>query len=432
MKLYQALTFLSILMFIAESSVGKSISNLDTIRSGRFRIPSRSIPGLKPCKRVIINPLTGEKRIVDCPDSEPSNSNPQPEPTPTEPTQTDSYLAYDYFDTDAVDFSMTNAFLLASASIYVYKPPYWGQENEQAVSVYEDDPYIRGLIAQGTSFTTYLKAKMEEFGLPQEGTVFVEEPGADAHGAVFSNDEIVILAFRGSDSMLDYFANFNVELEARKEWGQDVLVHHGDAMALEFIFDELAEKVVERMEEGKTLWITGHSLGGAMAVLAAMQFETDPNLPQVQGVHTFGNPRVGNFAFKEAYDTIGLGARTWRWAIEGDPAPNLIGYGPYTHCQRFPEAEVCTPIGCWTKPAFDVCGTGIAQYEHVGVSHLVYDISTSVNDPDYSNIEIEKGGNTYSLEVKLDTDDIGLQNTASGINIEHLLYDDVVLSKVFY
>jgi triacylglycerol lipase len=46
------------------------------------------------------------------------------------------------------------------------------------------------------------------------------------------------------------------------------------------------------------MWVTGHSLGGAMAVLVAAELQ--PN----GGLHTFGQPRVGNSAFLKTLDGI--------------------------------------------------------------------------------------------------------------------------------
>lgn len=59
------------------------------------------------------------------------------------------------------------------------------------------------------------------------------------------------------------------------------------------------------------LYVTGHSLGGALAVLAAERL-TACGYP-VMEVHTFGGPRVGDYAWAQAYEAR-LGRRTWRHA----------------------------------------------------------------------------------------------------------------------
>ena len=61
---------------------------------------------------------------------------------------------------------------------------------------------------------------------------------------------------------------------------------------------------VARLSRDQTtrLFLTGHSLGGALAVLAGavLQFETNRS---VTGVYTYGQPRVGDPDFSAAFDS---------------------------------------------------------------------------------------------------------------------------------
>ena len=50
------------------------------------------------------------------------------------------------------------------------------------------------------------------------------------------------------------------------------------------------------MEAKRKIWMTGHSLGAALATLAADRYGN------VQGVYTFGSPRVGDGAFKKNFE----------------------------------------------------------------------------------------------------------------------------------
>ena len=70
------------------------------------------------------------------------------------------------------------------------------------------------------------------------------------------------------------------------------------------------------------LLITGHSLGGALALLCAhrLALQTVP----IHSVHTFGQPRVGDHAFAAAYDSL-LGDRTYRVVNQNDVVPRLPG-----------------------------------------------------------------------------------------------------------
>ena len=95
----------------------------------------------------------------------------------------------------------------------------------------------------------------------------------------------------------------------------------------------------------KPLCITGHSLGGAIASLAAL-FLSREGL-RVVAVYTFGSPRVGNAAFREQYDrtpVVGpsadimdppgafLGDISYRVIAAGDMVPLLPGlFDGYRH-----------------------------------------------------------------------------------------------------
>ena len=62
----------------------------------------------------------------------------------------------------------------------------------------------------------------------------------------------------------------------------------------------------------KKLIIAGHSLGGAMATLSAVDFihsEYDRDVPIL--VYTFGSPRVGNIAFANLYEGLNDSVSTW-------------------------------------------------------------------------------------------------------------------------
>ena len=52
---------------------------------------------------------------------------------------------------------------------------------------------------------------------------------------------------------------------------------------------------------GRPVWFTGHSLGAALATIGAARYAT---VAQVQGLYTFGSPRVGNAAFAQTVPGI--------------------------------------------------------------------------------------------------------------------------------
>ncbi|MGI9270772.1 MAG: lipase family protein, partial [Woeseiaceae bacterium] len=65
------------------------------------------------------------------------------------------------------------------------------------------------------------------------------------------------------------------------------------------------------------VWITGHSLGGALATMAAARLLGEEVLrpDEIGGVYTFGQPRVGDQMFADAYE---IGARHFRVVHDND------------------------------------------------------------------------------------------------------------------
>jgi triacylglycerol lipase len=67
----------------------------------------------------------------------------------------------------------------------------------------------------------------------------------------------------------------------------------------------------------RPLWITGHSLGAALATLAASRLSGDGSV-RLQGAYTFGSPRVGDGAFGTA-----IGVPIYRFRNDSDIVPHL-------------------------------------------------------------------------------------------------------------
>lgn len=80
---------------------------------------------------------------------------------------------------------------------------------------------------------------------------------------------------------------------------------------------------------GKPVWFTGHSLGGALATVAAFRADA----PTAQGLYTFGSPRVGNAKFVRAFQEKFAGP-CFRFIHGADvvtelpPGELVLGYQP--------------------------------------------------------------------------------------------------------
>jgi pimeloyl-ACP methyl ester carboxylesterase len=101
-----------------------------------------------------------------------------------------------------------------------------------------------------------------------------------------------VLCFRGSCDPRHWVLNVNALLV---DWPGGGKVHMGFQQAYSKLKQSLQDELNER--PATTLIITGHSLGAALAQLAA----SDLDIP-CRGVYTFGSPRPGNGDFRDALE----------------------------------------------------------------------------------------------------------------------------------
>jgi len=114
---------------------------------------------------------------------------------------------------------------------------------------------------------------------------------------VLRNRDIILVAFRGTDALDDFRTNFNV-LYKRSPLG---LVHRGFMKAVNALWAEFAAVVQDLRDSDQRLWFTGHSLGGALAVLASIKAHFESGVP-VGGLYTFGQPPIGTTGFCTAFE----------------------------------------------------------------------------------------------------------------------------------
>jgi pimeloyl-ACP methyl ester carboxylesterase len=118
---------------------------------------------------------------------------------------------------------------------------------------------------------------------------------------VVDHNNAVIIAFRGTDSAKDWLtdARFLRRTLCAEPNGDMVECHSGfmskAGSVLVELFAQLRYSVADR-----PVFVTGHSLGGALAMLCALEMSRQKvDLAQI---YTFGQPRVGNAAFKRLYE----------------------------------------------------------------------------------------------------------------------------------
>ncbi|WP_437638399.1 lipase family protein [Sorangium sp. So ce854] len=113
--------------------------------------------------------------------------------------------------------------------------------------------------------------------------------------------------------------------------------------------DDLCEPSSAHSEEPKTtLYLTGHSLGGALALLTAAIMYLDPDAAplweSVRAIYTYGQPMVGCSDFAEKFEDI-LGRKLYRHIYRDDFVPTMPSRtaGQFQHIG----AELCSTENGW-------------------------------------------------------------------------------------
>ncbi len=128
----------------------------------------------------------------------------------------------------------------------------------------------------------------------------------------------VIICFRGTviNSLLNWHTDFRARMVRMKAFGG---VHKGFNTALNSVW----EGIKNHISPGKKqrVWLTGHSMGGALALLAGIRFVTEyKKFDQhvIKGIYGFGSPRVGDKAFESAFKNSYLNDRCFMFAKYND------------------------------------------------------------------------------------------------------------------
>jgi len=112
-----------------------------------------------------------------------------------------------------------------------------------------------------------------------------------AHGHVAASDSEVVIACRGTQPQ--HIQDLLADLDTIPKSHGVGWVHEGFRRYARYIMDDVFDWV--RANPGKDIYVTGHSLGAAMALYLTQELEYAGYKPKV--LMSFGQPRLGNAAY---------------------------------------------------------------------------------------------------------------------------------------
>jgi triacylglycerol lipase len=175
-----------------------------------------------------------------------------------------------------------------------------------------------------------------DLGLPDFAWIDLSDQIDNLYGFVAGCKDYAVLSFRGTAKFQDWMTNVNAAptrfswfFEGAPETGE---VHTGFAMAVRHSWAKIKMAVDQVMPPPpkppdsktaqRTLWLAGHSLGAALAVVSGAVFSMVNPVRQINGIYTFGQPRIGLYNFCGHYDQL-LRLQTFRFVNKEDLVPRV-------------------------------------------------------------------------------------------------------------
>jgi triacylglycerol lipase len=103
------------------------------------------------------------------------------------------------------------------------------------------------------------------------------------------------IIYRGSQQFGDWIANMKIR-KTRRPYGR---VHRGFMSAFLDVEAEVMGVIERARRLGKDIYLAGHSLGGALAVITAAEAQSKFGMMKLKGVFTYGMPRTCDAACAE-------------------------------------------------------------------------------------------------------------------------------------
>ncbi len=160
---------------------------------------------------------------------------------------------------------------------------------------------------------------------------FINDKETDTQCFIASDDEKIVIAFRGTSSIKDAFTDLLIiktPYPKSRRWFFKPRAHYGFVNAFLAVRHRIHE-VLSRclLIKPYKVYITGHSLGAALATLCAIDLKETMKINNLL-IYTFGSPKVGNSWFARRFNK--KIKHSYRFVNDDDVVPWLPPTG-YSH-----------------------------------------------------------------------------------------------------
>ena len=193
-------------------------------------------------------------------------------------------------------------------------------------------PWVTGFLLAALADAVYEEAgdaRRQRYALlefEEQDTLFHRLARAgNLEASILRADDVVILAIRGTEALgeggvIDILGD--IDIDTVPFYGASI--SSGIARLANLFLPEVVARL-HQMPEVQEVWVTGHSLGGAVAQAVGFALHVRPGV-RVRRVVTFGAPRIGG-KFKWAAVAEAVGFRLDYWVNDRDIAPRLPSTG---------------------------------------------------------------------------------------------------------
>lgn len=159
-------------------------------------------------------------------------------------------------------------------------------------------------------------------------------PLSSTSGVLAMKNDALIIAFAGTDplNLLNWVSDFYLGRPSAD-------LHEGFQDAAAAVWTEIGTAIERSIDNNRPLFVAGHSLGAAIAIVTADRAHSEKKLMRAE-IYVFGAPRVGRTEFVTRYNST-FGPTTYRFVHGKDIVPTVpfseLGFhhvGRLLQCER--------------------------------------------------------------------------------------------------